>query len=90
MSFSHCVYRLDRPAVEFFEKFMLDNLEILEGEFLEHRIDPIKYPDFYFTAELEEPHHYKVVEEIVENRGVISRPIVEKWIKEEISEYDNY
>ena len=63
-----CVSTWQARLVEFFEKFMLDNFEILEGEFLEHRIDPIKYPDFYFTAELEEPHHYKVVEEIVEKQ----------------------
>lgn len=79
--------RLDKPAWELMRAFFLHypQLEVYEGH--DHGVGPLDYPDLYITTELvSEPVHERILAFAEENRGVLTRPLIEAWIGEEMQE----
>jgi len=83
-------FRLDKPALELLLEWFFDFPEERIHETLVHGIDPVKFPDDFFSVEFEEPIHHDVLEKSIDNRGVITRPIIKRWIEEEIMESKKY
>ena len=85
---STSTFRLDKPAYKTLVNFMLANPKIRAYEAHEHGVDAIEFPDIYFFAELsEEAEHERVLHDVLHNRGVVSKPMVDDWIAEELEEY---
>jgi hypothetical protein len=75
--------RLDREAYQLLVLYMKKNPGIYLYETHDHGIDPIWYPDMYMEIELLEPEHKDILGIVLENRGVITVPIVKEWMQEE-------
>jgi len=81
------MYRLDRRALELEEEFFQRLPKIRKMEIAVHGIDPLANPDAYFDAELSEPLHDRIAALAQSNRGVITGPMMQAWIQEELDEF---
>lgn len=81
--------RLDLPAYqlakEFFQYFPLVylNEQNIHGAFCPKTFDR------YFLDELNELEHQKVLSQVLKNRGVMTKPMMEQWIQQELMEYED-
>ena len=81
------MFQLDKPAFDLLTEFFEEFPELVEEEFEEHGFDPLSDPDMYFEVELlTEPWHRSVLKKVIKNRRVVTRPMVEEWIKQELYE----
>lgn len=79
--------RLDLPAYENLMHFFKEHPEILIEELMEHNIDPFKSPDEFFEEELtSEPWHHSILEQAAENRYIVTGPMIDEWIHQELEE----
>jgi hypothetical protein len=80
------IIRLDKPALDLLTEYFNHFPEMYHEEYEEHQIDPIRHPDQYFASELLEPIHSEILNNVIENRGVLTRPLLSEWIRQEQEE----
>lgn len=81
--------RLDRVAFDLLFRFFVQRPDIYLYEAHDHGVDPLQFPDLYMESELMEPEHLQVLGFVEHNRGVITGPMIEQWIREEVAEQEH-
>lgn len=81
-------FRLDKPAFHTVLRFFQKYPHILQEEADEHSggyaAAILANLDQYFSVELQEDAHYDLLNEVLKNRGVITKPMIDKWIYQEL------